>query len=174
MKQYLSVDAETDGLWGNPFSIGAILYDESGTELDSFYGSLPKSFIKNEWVIENVLPQLPNEYTHSSLDELLEDFSKFYNKYNSATTIWHMGHVVESNLFRLLVEKKYIGEWNAPYTPIEVSTLLLLFGENPSSVDEYVKKYNLKLSKSYLTTHNPLYDCEVTAKVYFDLINKNN
>ena len=30
MKKILSFDAETDGLWGQPFAIGALVYDESG------------------------------------------------------------------------------------------------------------------------------------------------
>lgn len=55
------------------------------------------------------------------------------------------GHVVEAYLFRLLVEKEYIGEWDAPYTPIEVSSMLLAAGKNPASVDDYAKENNIKL-----------------------------
>ena len=32
-KKYLSLDAETDGLWGNPFAIGLIVYEVAGGRL---------------------------------------------------------------------------------------------------------------------------------------------
>lgn len=176
----MSIDAESDGLWGKPFSIGAILYNkETGEELDSFKSRLSNEFVSDCWVKENVLPTLNFDITHDSLESMLKDFVDFYNKYRrmftddnyncSMYTLYHMGHIVEAYLFRLMFEQKLIGMFDAPYTPIEVSEVLRLKGFNPDSVDSYAKDHSLEIS-DYGTTHNPLYDCEVAFKVWFDLM----
>ncbi len=171
-KQVISIDAETNGLWGKPFAIAAIVYDEKGIELDKICLRLPNSEVTNEWVIKHVVPTLDYDITNNDLTSMLADFAVFYLKYkDSSTTLWHMGHVVESGLFRMLVEGGFIGEWDAPYVPIEVATALEGVGyEKPDSVDSYIAENNINIQK-YGSTHNPLYDCEVAAKVYFHLFN---
>jgi len=165
----ISVDAETDGLWGKPFAIGAKAYKEKGDGYScvaDFYACCSTG-VKNEWVRENVLPNLEN--THASADEVLQEFSKLYleTKDKGYTVLWHMGHVVEAYLFRLLVEKGYIGEWDAPYTPIEVSEHLRQRGFAPDCVDAYVETF--QLAKSDGCTHNPLFDCAQAMSVYAHL-----
>jgi hypothetical protein len=130
-----------------------------------FYGA----DVKNEWVKENVLPTIGMEPTNSSYQTMLEEFSNFYMENKDATVLWHMGHVVEAYLFRELQSFALIGEWDAPYTPIEVSTILALAGEKPDSVDTYMEK--AKIEKPVGATHNPLYDCIVAAKVFEHLCN---
>lgn len=166
-KRILSVDAETDGLWGQIFAVAAILYNESGEEIDKFIFRSNVE-INNEWVKENVIPTLDNIPIMGRYEDMLKSFSDFYMKYRDATTLWHMGHIVESNLFREMHRLGYIGEWDAPYVPIEVSAYLEQVGESPDSVDKYAKSHNIEIM-DYGTTHNPLYDCEVAYKVYYDL-----
>ena len=161
----LSIDAETDGLWGNIFSIAGIVYNEKGEEIDKILLRLPNKVVKNEWVKENVLPEL-DKVTHSEYEKMMVDFANFYMKYkDEATVLWHMGHIVESHLFRELHRLELIGDWDAPYTPIEVSETLRIAGEKVDSVDDYAEKYSLEIS-DYGSTHNPLYDCEVAFKVW--------
>lgn len=164
----LSVDAETDGLWGKPFAIAAIAYDKNANEVARFVARSSEK-VENEWVEKNVLPQCSRIAVVGNYIQLLSAFANFYNSmrelYN-VTALWHMGHVVESYLFRELVENKLIGEWDAPYTPIEVSAYLEMSGERPDSVDTYVQKHDVKLNIEGLSTHNPLYDCEVAYRVY--------
>lgn len=169
-KVILSVDAETDGLWGRPFAIASIAYDENANEIARFVARSSEE-VKNEWVKANALPQCENIEVVGNYIELLSAFAQFYNNMREQyeiTTLWHMGHVVESHLFRELVSNKLIGEWDAPYTPIEVSEVLRIKGFAPDSVDNYAKQHNVGITQGY--THNPLYDCEVAAKVYFDLM----
>ena len=48
-KRYLSLDAETDGLWGNPFAIGMIVYEVIGgklVKLEETFWRLPDSVVK--------------------------------------------------------------------------------------------------------------------------------
>ena len=170
-KYVLSMDAETDGLWGKPFAIAAILYDkETGVEVDSFLARLDSYHVTNEWVRENVLPTLSDVLvTHATYIEMLHDFAAFYMKHKEAEVVVHMGYIVEAFLFRELHTHGFIGDWDAPYPLFDVSGNLQAAGENPCSVDVYAKKHNLSI-KDYGTTHNPLYDCEVAAKVYLHLI----
>lgn len=164
----LSVDAETDGLWGNPFAIAAIAYDENENEVARFVARSSEK-VKNEWVEKNVLPQCENIEVVGNYLELLTAFANFYNSMREqyeVTTLWHMGHVVEEHLFRELVKNKLIGEWDAPFVPIEVSAYLEMSGERPDSVDTYAQKHDVKLNIEGLSTHNPLYDCEVAYRVY--------
>ena len=49
----------------------------------------------------------------------------------------------------------------------DIASMMLMFGENPTSVDLYVKKYNLL--KSDFKPHNPLFDAEQALEVFRDL-----
>jgi len=191
-----SFDAETDGLWGNPFAIAAIVYEKkrlSGAQLQSKHGNgsyppendpsdfywvktsnfiakLPTHCVENSWVKENVLPTLADiAPTHSTYKAMLSDFADFYkaNK-EGADVICHMGYIVEAHLLREMRRLEMIGEWDAPYPLLDVSGNLQAAGEDPTSVDSYAKKHRLEIA-DYGTTHNPLYDCEVAAKVYIHL-----
>lgn len=203
-----SLDAETDGLWGNPFAVAAIVYEFvpektenvsrqlSGAETVARGGDpgyrlwvredvrtpakwvetkrillrLPDSFVTNSWVKQNVLSTLEGvAVTHESYESMLSDFANFY-KVNKADAdcICHMGYIVEAFLFREMHRLGFIGDWDAPYPLYDVSGNLQAAGEDPTSVDEYVKKHGLSVA-DYGTTHNPLYDCEVAAKCYVNL-----
>lgn len=164
----LSLDAETDGLWGKAFAIAAIAYDENANEVARFVARSSEK-VENKWVKENVLPQCSRIAVVGNYLQLLSAFANFYNsmkeRYN-ITALYHMGHVVEAYLFRELVSNKLIGEWDAPFVPIEVSAYLEMSGERPDSVDTYVQKHDVKLNIEGLSTHNPLYDCEVAYRVF--------
>lgn len=163
----LSVDAETDGLWGVPFAIGAVVYNLIGEEIARYVGrsNVPPT---NPWVLENVSPNLNDIQVVGDTNDLLRDFADFYNQMRSqydVTVLWHMGHVVEAYLFRLLVEKKFVGQWDAPYVPVEVSAYLQMAGYAPDSVDRCVEANNLQIEFEG-KTHNPLYDCIVAYRVW--------
>jgi len=187
-KKIMSIDAETNGLWGKPFAVAVIVYDQEGKEIDKVCYRLRNEFVTDDWVKEKVLPVLDFPVTHVNnlfdtqigkkpqmereYKEMLKDFAEFYLKYKSeCEVLWHMGQPVEAFLFRELVRLNLIGAFEAPYTPIELSTILDIEGEKADSPDAYVEKYNLEISE-YGSTHNPLYDCEVAAKVYFDIMKR--
>lgn len=168
MKKILSFDAETDGLWGQPFAIGALVYDESGTEVGRFVGRLSDTEVSDGWVRENVLPTLASiPITHNSYDELLADFARFYlaNKAD-ADVVVHMGYIVEARVLRDMHDRGLIGDWDAPYPLYDVSGNLQQAGEDPASVDSYVQKHGLSIVELEGGTHNPLYDSAVAAAVY--------
>lgn len=162
----ISIDAETNGLWGKPFAIGAVLY-EDGEEIDSFFARIPDNNVNVQWCIDNVLPVLA-PVTHETRYDMYEAFALWYNLHRKdATVLWHMGHVVEAFLFRELVINDYLGEWDAPYTPIEVSEVLRMQGFAPDSVDTYATAHGIVAEGK---THDPVYDARIAAQVYFHLI----
>lgn len=169
----LSIDAETDGLWGDPFAVAAIVY-VNGREVARCVGRLPNEQVGSHWVQTNVLPALgPSDgdcpITHEYYSDLLNDFANFYMKHKEgAEVIAHMGYIVEAHLFRELKHMGYIGEWDAPFPLYDVSGNLQAAGYDPTSVDAYAKQHNLAVS-NYGSTHNPLYDAEVAGQVYMHL-----
>lgn len=209
MKKIFSFDAETDGLWGNPFAVAAIVYElqqsiayahgekiqiaeSEWVETARFITRLSDDVVSDNWVRENVLPTLadvPVTHQHhigggdhkmnaeaaekycsqKAYEAMLADFAEFYmaNKAD-ADVICHMGYIVEAHLLREMHRLGFIGDWDAPYPLLDVSGNLQAVGEDPTSVDNYAKKHGLAVA-DYGATHNPFYDCEVTAKVYIHL-----
>ena len=170
----LSLDEETDGVWGQAIAIAAVVYDENGVEIASFCERSNEK-VQNEWVKDNVEPELKDVKCVGGYIVLLASFARFYNfvreRYN-VTALWHMGHVVEAYLFRELVSNGLIGQWDAPYTPIEVADHLRTHGYAPDSVDNYAQEHGIEMPDEIGSTHNPLYDCVVAYKVYNHLNNK--
>jgi hypothetical protein len=171
-KKLFSFDAETNGLWGQAFAIGALVYDEDGIEIARFVGRLPETEVTDEWVRENVLPKITDiPVTHQSYNGLLADFAAFYkaNK-DGADVVVHMGYIVEARILRDMHDKGLIGEWDGPYPLHDVAGYLAQAGEDPTSVDGYVRKHGLVIAGDFAGgTHNPLYDSEVAARVLMHL-----
>ena len=169
--KYISIDAESDGLWGPVFCIAVTIHSYYGRELEHHvftYNNYTED-IKNEWVRENVLPaiELPGDtdYARSRLG-MLSHFADFWLKHKDLSVMWHMGHIVETGLFRELRELELIGDFDAPYNPIEISSYLRWSGCKDDSVDTYAQLSRLDIKGS---THDPLYDCRVAAAVWFHL-----
>jgi hypothetical protein len=165
-----SFDAETNGLWGQAFAIGALVYDENEQEIARFLGRCPIEGEVNEWVQQNVIPALADvPITHHSYFDLLADFAKFYlEQKKDADIVVHMGYIVEVKILRDMHDLGLIGDWDGPYPLFDISGNLQQVGEDPTSVDKYAQKYGLRV-REFGSPHNPLYDCEVAAKVYIHL-----
>ena len=170
----ISLDAETNGLWGQPFAVAFITFSAEGVELDRATFRCPIEGNVNSWVESNVLPEMEDiKLTHDTYSSMLKAIGEWWlaNK-EGASVLWHMGHIVESHVFRELHRVGAIGDWDAPYTPIELSVLLESAGYPADSVDGYVVKKGLTLPNFKGGTHNPLYDAAAAASVYFDLRSK--
>lgn len=164
----ISIDAETDGLYGDAFAIAGTVHNLNGEELTEhrFLGRCGNLHVTNEWVKENVLPTLGNvRVTHDTPNDLLRDFAKWWveNKADS-TVICHMGTPVEAGLFIRAHAQGFIGDFDGPYPLIDIAGNLQQVGEDPTSVDDYAKKHELSLPDG--NPHNPLYDCQVAVLVY--------
>ena len=172
-KKVFSFDAETNGLWGQAFAIGAVVYDENGCETKKFYGRCPIEGTVDSWVNENVLPQMAGmPETADSYEALLRQFAEFYmaNKEGSDIIV-HMGVPVEAKLFLDLHKMGIIGDWDAPYPLIDIAGNLLQAGFDPTSVDKYNADHGISVPMPEPGgTHNPLYDSRAAALCYIDLM----
>lgn len=169
-----SFDAETNGLWGQAFAIGAAVH-EDGLLTHSFTAYLGPDGVADEWVRENVLPNLVGlPKTHESYGEMLKAFAVFYLGHRAgAEVIVHMGVPVEARILDDMHAHGFIGDFEGPYPLIDVAGVLKARGYDPTSVDDYAAKFRLLETApeaAGMAPHHPLYDSIVTAKVYSHLL----
>ena len=166
--EILFVDAETDGLYGQFLSVAAIVLNDQGEEVDTFYGTVRNSedIVSSEWVKENVLPYL-RDGIRSDADlygaerELIEAFYAFYNAHVECDVIADVPYPVESRLFFKIVgndpeERMY----KAPFPLMDLSSMLYAHGY-PALCDrrEITDCSDLRL-------HNALDDVRMSIRVW--------
>ena len=177
MRKVFAFNAETNGLWGPVFAIGALVYDQNGKEIARFAGRLSDAEVTDEWVRKNVLPKLSGiPVTHKSYAAMLADFAAFYLMYKiDADIVVHMGYIVEAKVLRDMHDAGLIGDGDGPYPLFDISGILQGVGADPTNVDKFVSEHCLSLPIEEFTggKHNPLYDAAITAVVYRYLITKN-
>ena len=180
----LSIDCETNGLYGQIFAIGAKYKDFKSGEEAIYQARVSIEEEVNPWVKENVLPHVQNiELLDTTVDDdatgmeklLLTDFKKFYDyiKYiagaNELIVIGHMVCPVEANLFIKMRKYRLMEDFEGPYPLIDVASMLFMIeDEDPTTIDGYLEKWCLKKPLG-LNPHNPLYDAEAALTVFKDL-----
>lgn len=166
-----SWDCETNGLWGQAFAIGAVIY-EDGREVKTFYARCPIEGQVDSWVEANVLPQMVDMVeTHNSYDEMLKAFAEFFmvNKAD-ADVIFHMGIPVESRVILEMHDKGFIGDWDGAYPWLDIAGCLKQSGFDCTSVDTYNAGHGINVPQPEPGgTHNPIYDSRAAALCYMDL-----
>lgn len=171
-----SFDAETNGLWGQPFAVAALVYDENGNETARFVGRCPIEGKVDDFVAESVLTQMEKiEESHDSYDALLAEFAEFYlREKTDAAVIAHMATPVESGLLWDMHSRGKIGDWDGPYPLIDIAGGLAQASEDPTSCDGYAEKYGVTVDPAEFAggTHNPLYDSAQAAAVYRHLVGR--
>lgn len=130
---FFSFDAETDGLYGDVFAIGAVVMRPTGDIVDSFGGVSNAQAVLSEWVRENSLPHLSDLIEYDSREALLEAFWSFYHKWRAhAVIVADVPYPVEANLLRRCVEKDLDGRMpEAPFPLIDVASILFAKGFDP-------------------------------------------
>ena len=185
MNSFISLDCETNGLYGQVYAIAMQVYN-NGKLAQSLCLSCPISGELDSWLVQNPHLIEVKGSTKTTYLDMMNQAAEFYKQhacineegevemawgnpnYNTTPILYHCGMIVEGGFFRTLRWIGLIGLFEAPMAPIEVADYLRMKGENPYSVDQYMDKYGLQ--KPVGSTHNPLYDCEVAAKVYLHLI----
>lgn len=161
----LSLDAETNGLYGDAFSIAVILMDkETGEEEKTFLARCPVNGKIQDFVKDNVLPAISSvKETHKNYKDMLKDFISFFmeNK-QDADVVVHMGTPVESKLFIDAFNMDLMGMFDGPYPLVDICTHSAIW----DSVDKYNKEHGIVVPECSGGTHNPLYDCYAAALAY--------
>lgn len=168
MEKIMFVDAETDGLYGQVLSIGAIVIDDKGNECEQFYmkQKIELSEIKDEWVKENVYFILGDGPECETEDALLEEFWKFYIEHSECNVIADVPYPVECSLFHKCVLKDEENrKWLAPFPLMDLSSMLFAKGIDPQA-DRKV------LLNESIQQHNALEDVRMSIAIYEKYINK--
>ncbi|MBR4341114.1 MAG: hypothetical protein IKP88_00125 [Lachnospiraceae bacterium] len=134
-KKIMFVDAEVDGLYGDFLSVGAIVCDESGNELNVFdhYRNIEESEISDPWVRQFVFPYMKTGCPEENENALLHSFWDFYCKYkDNSMIIADVPYPVECRLFekcvRMDFEKRF---FEGPYPLMDLSSMLYAVGKAP-------------------------------------------
>ena len=169
-----SFDAETNGLYGKAFAIGAIVTNESGI-IDKYIRRITIPGEVDGWVEKNVLPHLKDIPVESIInyERMIEEFFNFYSKHREdSTIIAHMAHPVETGLLRDMIEANLeVRLFQGPYPLIDVAGVLLAKGENPTSVDKYLAKNKLTVTFPG-NSHHPFYDAYAAEVAFRHLMRK--
>jgi hypothetical protein len=132
VNRIFSVDAETDGLYGRVWAVGAVVLDRAGNVVDEFRGQLDPSVVADLWVRENIVPvvDLPRFTTGAAL---LDAFWGFWLEHREDTLcVADFGAPVEAGLFRSCVEVDVAArQWLGPYPMHELGTALFMAGFDP-------------------------------------------
>ena len=162
----LSVDAETNGLYGAPFAIGMVVRDTHGADWQ-FIARCPIDGDIDPWVAEHVLPALAGvAITHPTDDALLAAFWQAYrSEADDATAagetlicVAHCASPVESGLFRRCVEADPAArQFQAPFPLHDVASMLLMARENPLSVRAFLASRAITVPFDG-AAHHPLFD----------------
>lgn len=164
-KKILSIDAETNGLYGQAFAIAAVLLDkETGKTEKKFLARCPIEGCVDKFVKDNVLPELGGvPLTNTNYTCMLREFVTFFmvNK-GDADVIVHMGTPVEAKLFIDAVNMGLMGPFDGPYPLVDIAA----YPEIWDRVDSYNKENGIAVPDCSGGTHNPLYDCYAAALAY--------
>lgn len=162
-----SIDAETIGLYGEPFAVGFTVTDFQGTEIDHGYFACPYTSAKGEecnkeWVKLNVIPTLPETVTHDNPKALCEAVYALWMRvkadYNEVHAIADFGYPVETALFaRMITVDEKDREYEGPYPLHELATALLVAGINRQDHPPFE---NEKLE------HHPLHEARYSARLF--------
>ena len=87
-KNILLFDVESTSLHGTGFAVGAIVVNRGGTELDRFELLSKEGAEKaNDWVKQNVIPNLSDMPTCETDKELRDAFFNFYLKHKETAEV---------------------------------------------------------------------------------------
>lgn len=156
-KNILLFDVESTSLHGTGFAVGAIVVNRDGTELDRFELLSKEGAEKaNDWVKQNVIPNLSDMPTCETDKELRDAFFNFYLKHKETAEVWSdVNFPVETNFLHAIVnDAPTEREWLMPYPLFDASTLVDV------SIDRCAE-----CGIDGLRKHNPLDDSR--ASVYF-------
>ena len=160
-KNIFSLDCETNGLYGDCFAVGVIILSPEGLIIDKFSGISQVEEVTNDWVKENVLPELSGLKIFSTRKQMRDAFWEFWIKHkDTCICISDIGVPVESGFFKQCVLDDLDNrQWDAPYPLHEVSTLLFAKGVDPDINRIEYSDINTETIKQ----HNPVDDAYVSG-----------
>ena len=165
----LSFDLESNGLHGQAFAVGAVVFDGHGRTHEEFSARVDLGKEVDPWVKANVLPVIADmQITHPDYISMREGFWEWYvkNQPDVDYVLVNNGYPVE---YRFLLDCQEADMdtryWQHPFPILELSSLQMLV-QNKSKVTKS------KLFKQLSTTekrfvHHPVHDAKKAAIAAF-------
>lgn len=138
-KKVFILDAEVDGLYGDIFSIGALVADRETFKIEDSFNVTSRpamQAVKEPFVLENVIPPILKDSTMQVIeggsDILLEQFWAFYLKHKKdCLIIADFGTPVEAKVFYECIKARPERTFEGPYPLHELATILLVNNMDP-------------------------------------------
>ncbi|MEX5636777.1 hypothetical protein [Parafrankia sp. FMc2] len=161
MTKIFAVDAETNGLYGPVWAIGAVVLDpETGLVQSVFRGQISPGEVTDDWTRKHVAPVV-NLPRYPGRADLLEAFWGFWEGYRGeerAAAVADVGAPVEAGLFRACVERRpAVRSDRGPYPLHELASALWMAGLDP---DINRREF---CGRPDLTPHDPVADATAAA-----------
>lgn len=157
----ISFDAESNGLHGAAFAIGAVMIE--GDVVSEFFARCPIDGPVDPWVAEHVLPALSDaSVTHDTAREMRDAFWLWLaSRKAGAVIVCDCGWPVEAGLLSACVADDPARAFAGPYPLHEVATLLLAAGMDP--LGNYADKVLNEAERAAHRPHHPVDDARLSA-----------
>jgi len=173
-RNIISIDVESNGLYGQPFCVGAVEMDWGGRVLRGLISRCPLDEVEDDWVKENVLPSLKEvSLCVADLSGLQDHFISWlkevmngYGESDRPIVLVDAGFPVDCGFlygaFRSIARSHEEDvQRYSPYPVVDLSSILAARGIDPDvSRNEYA---SYLLGGRGMMKHHPLFDAEVSA-----------
>ena len=162
------IDVESNGLWGQPFAVGALRMTSGGRVIHSFRMRCNIDEVPDEWVVNNEIEEMLERFPKvDDVGELMAEFMRWYSTEGSAggtgrarNTFVDTGFPVDCRFLDLM---RTDSGWQAysPYPLYDISSIIMAAGA-PPNVDrlEYAEEL---IGEKTGVAHDPLWDAELSG-----------
>lgn len=166
-KEFIVLDAESNGLYGQPFCVGAVKMNWGGRLLSRMVWRCPIDEVPDEWVEKNVIPNIDHiNETLPNVSELTKSFFEWYQfwRIDSGCPVplfVDAGFPVDYG-FLYRVGKQY---WQneSPYPVHDISSILAAVGLDHDLDRESFANPLIGMTSSRMIKHDPAWDAEVSG-----------
>lgn len=165
---FIVIDVESNGLYGQPFCVGAVVMDPGGRVLEDFIGRCPIDEVLEDFVEEKVVPALDGAGVKEDMKDL-EHLQTTFISWRAGLpkqylTYVDVGFPVDVGFLRGLYKvdrKQGSNLWHPPYPLLDVASQLAAFGTDPLiSREEYAKDL---IGTRRGVAHDPRWDAEMSG-----------
>lgn len=166
-EEFFVIDVESNGLYGQPFCVGAVKMNWGGRLLARMAWRCPIDEVPDEWVEKNVLPNIDHiNETLSDVSELTKQFFEWY-QFWLADSVASVPFFVDAGFpvdygFLYQVGKKYWQD-ESPYPVHDICSILAALGLDPDLDRESFAAPLVGWTPSRMVKRDPAWDAEVSG-----------
>jgi len=165
---FMVLDVESNGLYGQPFCIGAVMMNWGGRVMTKTqFMRCEIDEVEDEWVLEHVIPRIKHiNVTYDNLDELCTHFIEWYQFWSGDRKVpiyvdagfpvdyaflYHVGKVANRDGIN----------WESPYPVYDISSILAAKGVDPDINREEYASPMIGLASG--RKRDPVWDAELSG-----------